>query len=293
MYTGHTITGRPGGIYHAGARFYSADLGRFLSADSIVPGAGNPQLLNRYAYVANNPLRYTDPTGNCAPGIGACPDQESGYASAWKPASQMPTGGPAAPNFAPCFGGAACTTIDGIPYYSLAMNGTLFAAWVRYAALAALVGVDAVNPYSYAFDAAAFVGSCVAGACDYAYGIGVAPFLSGSVIKAARLSAKVDGRQLSTLVQITDDGALHATVRHWAGARNASQFYRNEDLTDLVRGAELTLGRPSSRDPNNIERIVDAGRDIGINRATGRPTSIYTVVTTQVGDLVTMHPGLP
>jgi hypothetical protein len=31
-----------------------------------VPGAGNPQSLNRYTYVNNNPLRYTDPTGRFA-----------------------------------------------------------------------------------------------------------------------------------------------------------------------------------------------------------------------------------
>jgi hypothetical protein len=36
-----------------------------VSADSIVPGAGNPQALNRYSYVFNSPLNYTDPTGHC------------------------------------------------------------------------------------------------------------------------------------------------------------------------------------------------------------------------------------
>jgi hypothetical protein len=35
-----------------------------LSADTIVPGYANPQNLNRYSYVTNNPLRYTDPTGH-------------------------------------------------------------------------------------------------------------------------------------------------------------------------------------------------------------------------------------
>jgi RHS repeat-associated protein len=54
-----------GSLYHYGARFYSPTLGRFLSADTIVPGAGNPQALNRYSMVLNNPLRYTDPTGHC------------------------------------------------------------------------------------------------------------------------------------------------------------------------------------------------------------------------------------
>jgi len=39
-------------------------LGRFLSADTIVPSPGNPQSLNRYAYVYNNPLRFADPSGH-------------------------------------------------------------------------------------------------------------------------------------------------------------------------------------------------------------------------------------
>jgi RHS repeat-associated protein/uncharacterized repeat protein (TIGR01451 family) len=54
------------GIYHYGARFYSPKLGRFLSADTIVPRVFNPQNLNRFSYVTNNALRYTDPTGHRA-----------------------------------------------------------------------------------------------------------------------------------------------------------------------------------------------------------------------------------
>jgi hypothetical protein len=49
---------------HFGARFYLPKLGRFASADTIVPNFANPQALNRYAFVLNNPLRYTDPTGH-------------------------------------------------------------------------------------------------------------------------------------------------------------------------------------------------------------------------------------
>jgi len=51
------------GLYDYGARFYDPLLGRFLSADTVVPEPGNPQALNRYAYVLNNPLKYTDPSG--------------------------------------------------------------------------------------------------------------------------------------------------------------------------------------------------------------------------------------
>ncbi len=39
-------------------------INHFLSADSIVPGSTNPQNLNRYGYVLNNPLRYIDPAGH-------------------------------------------------------------------------------------------------------------------------------------------------------------------------------------------------------------------------------------
>jgi RHS repeat-associated protein len=52
------------GLYHYGARFYSPSMGRFISADTIVSDLSNPQNLNRFSYVLNNPLRYTDPTGH-------------------------------------------------------------------------------------------------------------------------------------------------------------------------------------------------------------------------------------
>ncbi|GJL64185.1 MAG: hypothetical protein NPIRA04_28390 [Nitrospirales bacterium] len=51
------------GLYFYEARYYDPVLGRFISPDTIVPNPGNPQSLNRYSYVLNNPLRYTDPSG--------------------------------------------------------------------------------------------------------------------------------------------------------------------------------------------------------------------------------------
>lgn len=46
------------------ARRYDPNLGRFISPDPIIPDITNPQALNRYSYVYNNPIRYNDPTGH-------------------------------------------------------------------------------------------------------------------------------------------------------------------------------------------------------------------------------------
>lgn len=52
------------GLYDYNARMYDAKLGRFISADTLIPDLKNPQSLNRYSYCYNNPLKYIDPTGN-------------------------------------------------------------------------------------------------------------------------------------------------------------------------------------------------------------------------------------
>ncbi|HIE55672.1 MAG TPA: RHS repeat-associated core domain-containing protein, partial [Chromatiaceae bacterium] len=52
------------GLYYYNARYYLPGLGRFLSADTIVPDPQNPQSLNRYSYVLNRPLNLIDSTGH-------------------------------------------------------------------------------------------------------------------------------------------------------------------------------------------------------------------------------------
>jgi len=44
-------------------RVYDANLGRFISADPHIQNPLNSQSLNRYSYVMNNPLSFTDPSG--------------------------------------------------------------------------------------------------------------------------------------------------------------------------------------------------------------------------------------
>ena len=61
-FTGHEQLD-PVGLIHMNGRVYDAELGRFLSADPNVQDIENMQSFNRYSYVLNNPLSYTDPSG--------------------------------------------------------------------------------------------------------------------------------------------------------------------------------------------------------------------------------------
>jgi RHS repeat-associated protein len=54
------------GLYYYNARFYDASLGRFVQADSIIANPGYTIAWDRFAYTANNPIRYTDPSGHLA-----------------------------------------------------------------------------------------------------------------------------------------------------------------------------------------------------------------------------------
>jgi RHS repeat-associated protein len=64
LFTGQTRDLGNDAYYFFRSRYYDATIGRFHIPDSVVPGAGNPQALNRYAYALNNPMRLNDPSGH-------------------------------------------------------------------------------------------------------------------------------------------------------------------------------------------------------------------------------------
>lgn len=52
------------GLVNLNARLYDPMLGRFISPDNFVQSPENSQNYNRYAYCINNPLKFSDPSGN-------------------------------------------------------------------------------------------------------------------------------------------------------------------------------------------------------------------------------------
>ncbi len=61
-FTGHEhINGTD--LIHMNGRVYDPTIGRFLSADPHIQAPEDTQSYNRYSYVKNNPLNYTDPSG--------------------------------------------------------------------------------------------------------------------------------------------------------------------------------------------------------------------------------------
>jgi RHS repeat-associated protein len=64
-FTGQREEAALGGIYWFQSRWFDPTLGRFMSPDTIVPtSTQGTQAWDRYAFVNNNPVRYTDPTGH-------------------------------------------------------------------------------------------------------------------------------------------------------------------------------------------------------------------------------------
>jgi len=50
------------GYYFYNARYYEAEIGRFITADNVIDGEYSTQGWNRFSYVKNNPVRYKDPS---------------------------------------------------------------------------------------------------------------------------------------------------------------------------------------------------------------------------------------
>jgi hypothetical protein len=129
---------------------------------------------------------------------------------------------------------------------------------------------------------------------SYMQNVSTAPGAAGNAGDALAMGATFFIGPLGEEINITTKGLAHVTAGHTIGGAESagnSIFNLGENLPGLIKGAEKV--EPVRQAGGNIERIVDAGRNIGIDRTTGVQTTIYTVITRPNGDLVTAFPGRP
>lgn len=117
------------------------------------------------------------------------------------------------------------------------------------------------------------------------------PFGPGGALKAAKTSTKLLGQPINR----TAKGLSHVIDRHTingiAKYAGKSKFANPAEVSKLIQQA---THHPMTLQANgNYARIINAGRNIGTNMVTGKPTSIYTVITRPNGNLVTAFPGRP
>jgi len=90
-FTGH-ITDTETGLTYMHARYYDPVIGRFLSPDPVGFAEAGPGYFNRYAYVMNDPVNATDPTGMYARGSGWTDEEWNKFNEAQNAAAEAAEG---------------------------------------------------------------------------------------------------------------------------------------------------------------------------------------------------------
>jgi RHS repeat-associated protein len=272
------------GLDYFGARYFASTQGRFTSADEPFADQSedDPQSWNLYSYVGNNPLSFTDPFGLWKwvdPGNNGNRFLQWEKGDDWHTLSTFlynETGRDyLAGDLEKAYssGGLGADTIvdvTGAPsrFFTANRGGVQDTSWSFY--LTVLPAAQAVRS----------VGGLLRGA---------AGLFAREAVVATETAASREA------IDITSRGLAHVLARHSAGgAKTAAKsiFNASEDLVGLIRQAE-SVPAVQQAGRQTFQRVVDAGRIIGRDRATGQPTSIYTVITDAAGRLKTAFPGKP
>jgi hypothetical protein len=288
-------------------RIYDPKLARFPQADPFVQAITSSQSLNRYSYGFNNPLNGTDPSGYDFRNFIVI----SIFYTVFDFITDQPPHEPTIPSIGnPIVDHVAVGTVGGafgrsavIPDRTSYTNVTVFDATTGETDSEQTGG-----KFANGASTEAFVYS-VTNVADLECGVnlncGTPPLagpakLLGAILKGAaaglgRLRVALGVKPAANAgIKVTERGLRHISKRHTAGGERTagkSIFKESEDIAVLIRDAESVA--PVRQAGGNFQRTRDAGRVIGIDRATGQPTSVYTVITDAADELVTAFPGIP
>jgi RHS repeat-associated protein len=260
-YTGKEHDKYASQLDHLGARSYTGYSGRFLSPDDPDNDRhlGDPQSLNLYTYGRNNPLKNIDPDGETCQtnsSDGTVYDDNDGQGC-----SQIDNS----------FVAATVTAQPGNAAVSLALNGLMALSNMAGDYFAGLTGLRAYPNDQLSKDWTGTASNI---------GVNVAGLMVGPEGEAGEA------------INVTEKGLQHVLERHTVGgAKSAgkSLFNAGTDIKALVKAAESKA--PETLPNGDLRFTVDAGQNVGVNRATGQATSQYTVVTDSSRNLITAHPG--
>lgn len=193
----------------------------------------NPQELNSYSYVINNPLRYTDPKGQTV--------------------------------FIPVILAAYALFEAGSSVYDI---GNLAYTYI--------------NPKSTEHQRQA--------AAEY---VALGMMIPGSGKMADDV---LDLGRAVSRINISTGKLKHVIDRHTLEGKLfkpgvTSYFNKSVNIEGLINKASGMEGKLNNA--GFFERTFDAGRNIGVDRVTGKQTSFVTVIADKNNNLITAHPGNP
>ncbi len=253
-------------LFPSASREYNFRVYRWMTPDPHNSGAvlSAPQSWNMYSYAGDNPITNSDPSGlYCVQGSdGSWHDEGSAGETCAEAFSDKP-------------GSVTVTGKPGSAAAAISINALLQLSNFASTYFAPIVG----RP-SYMQNIP--TGSGVA--AKIGVGLGTALSMIGPGGDAEKGITILEGRLTKVLEAHTAGGLLSA---------GKSLFDNPEEVAGLIKAAESSPAvAQSGRFAGKFERIIDAGRIVGKDRA-GNPTSVYTVITDSGGNLVTAFPGRP
>lgn len=260
-FTGHEHLDEVG-LVHMNGRLYDPLIARMVTADPIVPDAMNSQSWNRYSYVGNDPLTFTDPTGH------------SWLSKAFKSIGNffkrigqflktivnliiraalvvvlnvlLPGAGMAVSFIAAAAGAAIMTGINGGKIGDMLKAAVVagITAIAFHGAGLVVKGLEAANEHvaAYVFkvashagigcvSSAASGGSCGSGAAAAAVGAAATPLTAG-IVGASRLGGVVASAMIGGVASVAAGGSFEN------GAVTAAFGYLYNHLGDMLRGVD-------------------------------------------------------
>jgi RHS repeat-associated protein len=330
-FTGHDGT-LPSDLIDMRGRWYDPKLRRFLSPDPLKNYPAASQAQNAYSYVLNNPLSWNDPSGFAAddsdggdPFISLVMQYESAHpddsfstlnaavdwahqqmTAAGDVANDAGLGGAGIADAARgSFGGALAADRGSLIADARAQAGTDFWSRTRRAMSDAGSGIRSgvydfeskygeVPGWKWGLGAA---GLSLLVLAPYVTALGFEAGSGGSAIRLmlTRAGLPATGAAITVPRIATDPNAVKMfdhMLKHMQGLApaNASYFYGWISRLDLISAAEEF---PAYFSRGNLARIAVWTDPVGWDRISQSPTYYYTVVTTMLGNFISMYPGLP